>query len=281
MNRPPELKKLLFPALLTIFRSKRFEGKNYKKEMSYGLPSIQSKKLQNYKRYFGFEGDIPVSYFYLLSQGVQTLLMIDKTFPLPIPGMVHIKTKVTQFSETSLHEALEIKSVVEIDNKEEGSLLPRFSEHFYQNGIKVVEIESIYLLKRKTKKKSYTKRENKIIENKDSNWLEESWNIKRGESMKYAKLSGDFNPIHVSTIFAWLAGFKGKIIQGWYSASRTVAKIEKETGMPVKSIDIEFLRPLGIPNKSNLEFRLSSDRNFQFRIKRDKDQHYAISGYIS
>ena len=29
------------------------------------------------------------------------------------------------------------------------------------------------------------------------------------------------------------------------------------------------------------EFRLSSDRNFQFRIKKDKDEYYAVSGYIS
>ena len=281
MNRPPELKKLLIPAILTVFRSKRFTGEKYQKEIRFELTSIQSKKLIHYKEYFGFQESIPLSYFYLLSQGVQTMLMIDKKFPLPIPGMVHLKTKIVHLSEIHLHDPLEIKSYVEIENKSEGSLLPKFKESYYQNGIKVVEIESIYLLKRRSKNKTATKRENSIIENKDPNWLSEPWTIKRKFSTQYAKLSGDYNPIHILSLFAWLSGFKGRIIHGWYNTSRAAAKIERETEMPIKSIEVEFLKPITIPSKATFEFRLSSDRNFQFRIKRDKDKHYGVSGYIS
>ena len=281
MNRPPELKKLLLPAILTVFRTKRFVGEKYKKEIRFELPSIQSKKLLLYKTYFGFKEDVPVSYFYLLSQGVQTNLMIDKQFPLPIPGMVHLKTRIEQLSDIVLHDPLEIVSSVEIENKSEGSLLPIFKESFFQNGVKIVEIESTYLVKRKSKNKSSKRKENVIIENKDTNWLIEPWFFKKGYSNQYAKISGDYNPIHILTIFAWLSGFKKRIIHGWYTTSRAVAKIEKETEMPIKSIEVEFLRPITISSSTQFEFRLSSDRNFQFRIKKDKDVHYAVSGYIS
>lgn len=281
MNRPPELKKLLFPAILTVFRGKRFVGEKYNKQIRFALPSIQSKKLLLYRTYFGFKEDVPVSYFYLLSQEVQTTLMIDKHFPLPIPGMVHLKTRIDQLSDIILHDPLEITSSVEIENKSEGSLLPIFKERFYQNGVKIVEIESTYLVKRKSKNKSSKRKENEIIENKDTNWLTDPWSFKKVYSKQYAKISGDYNPIHILTIFAWISGFKRRIIHGWYTTSRAVAKIEKETEMPIKSIEVAFLRPITIPSSAQFEFRLSSDRNFQFRIKKDKDAHYAVSGYIS
>jgi acyl dehydratase len=281
MKKPSDLKNLLLPAILTIFRSKRVGISGYSDNEKYCLDSIQCKKLEDYKAFFSFNTSIPLSYFYLISQSVQLQLMTKKSFPLPIPGMIHLESKITQYADVDESEALTIESKIDIKNKETGSLTPVFIESYYQNKIKVVEIESLYLVKRRSKKKTRNRKENPITDNDDPNWLAASWKISKKDSSHYAKISGDFNPIHIITPIAWLFGFKGRIIHGWYCASKAVAKIESETEMPVKSIHVNFLRPLRIATKAKFEFRLSSDRNFQFRIKRDQEEHFAVSGYIS
>ena len=203
MNRAPELKKMLFKALLTLGRSKYFEGDSYKKEVEFSIDSVNSKKLSNYKDYFGLQENIPLSYFYLLSQDVQTSQMVEKSFPLPIPGMIHLKSTLKYLSNCDLNVPITIISKVEIINRESGSLLPEFTETFIQGDKEIVEIKSKYLLRRKSKNKVKKIRKSKLIEETGVNWLASTWKLKNNLGLKYAAISGDYNPIHISTIFAW------------------------------------------------------------------------------
>lgn len=281
MDKLPELNKIILPAFLTITRSKRFKGAIYSNASSFSLPRIESKKLKKYKAFFDLREEFPLSYFYLLSQVVQVNQMLNKGFPLPIPGMIHLETHMTYLAEPMEESALQIVSDVIIDNKEEGSLLPLFIESYFQNGIKIVEARSRYLVKRKSNKK---KIKSEIIEENESdatNWLTFKWLLKNNIGLKYARLSGDYNPIHIATPLAWLFGFKKKIIHGWYLLSRAVSEIEKETNMPAKSIEVNFLKAVNIPSKVDFEFRLSNRRNLEFQIKRKKEDEASVSGYIS
>ncbi len=281
MDKLPELNKIILPAFLTITRSKRFKGAIYSNASSFSLPRIESKKLKKYKAFFDLREEFPLSYFYLLSQVVQVNQMLNKGFPLPIPGMIHLETHMTYLAEPMEESALQIVSDVIIDNKEEGSLLPLFIESYFQNGIKIVEARSRYLVKRKSNKK---KIKSEIIEENESdatNWLTFKWLLKNNIGLKYARLSGDYNPIHIATPLAWLFGFKKKIIHGWYLLSRAVSEIEKETNMPAKSIEVNFLKAVNIPSKVDFEFRLSNRRNLEFQIKLKKEDEASVSGYIS
>lgn len=280
MKPVPELHTLLFPAFLTIGRSKKFEGTDYINKKTFIHRQLKSKKLADYKAYFGFKEDIPLPFFYLISQGAQTALMTEKSFPLPIPGMIHLETKLKQLAKIDSNAETVIRSEVRIKNKSEGSLLPIFTEEYYQNDIKVVEVLSVYLVKRRSKRKKSKRIENKVIENKESNWIEFDWKFKSNVSFKYARISGDYNPIHIFSLFAWFAGFKRKIAHGWFIASKIVAMIESETDMPAKSLEIRFLTAMTLPSRSKFEFRLSHDRNLEFRIRASKSDRFFASGII-
>ena len=281
MEKLPELNTLILPAFLTIKRSKRFKAAVYSNACSFSLPHIESKKLKKYKAFFDLREEFPLSYFYLLSQSAQVKQMLNKNFPLPIPGMIHLETHMTYLAEPMEEVALQIVSDVIIDNKEEGSLLPLFIESYFQNGIKIVEARSRYLVKRKSNRKKIKLEIEEESESDASNWLTFKWALKNNIGIKYARLSGDYNPIHIATPLAWLFGFKKKIIHGWYLLSRAVSEIEKETNMPAKSIEVNFLKAVNFPSKLDFEFRLSNRRNLEFRIKRKKDDEASVSGYIS
>jgi len=281
MEKLPELNTLILPAFLTITRSKRFKAAVYSNASSFFLPNIGGKKLKKYKAFFDLREEFPLSYFYLLSQVAQVNQMLNKDFPLPIPGMIHLETQMTYLAEPMEEEALQIVSDVIINNKEEGSLLPLFIESYFQKGVKIVEVKSRYLVKRKSNKKKIKPETIEENETDETNWLAFKWFLKNNTGIKYARLSGDYNPIHISTPLAWLFGFKKKIIHGWYLLSRAVSEIEKETNMPAKSIEVNFLKAVNHPSKVDFEFRLSNRRNLEFRIRRKKDDEAAVSGYIS
>lgn len=281
MEALPRLTSLLYKAFITLGRSKKLVGGDYKNNRTFVIASLSTERLLQFKSYFDLKESLPLPYFYLLSQGAQTALMVDKSFPLPVPGMIHINTSLTQLNDIDPDEETIIEVEVSIEDKSEGSLLPLFKEKYIQNGITVIEIESKYLVKRKSPSKTKVKREDLIIENTESNWLADRWILKRFQSYSYAKLSGDFNPIHLSSIIAYLSGFKRKFIQGWYLASKIIAEVEKETNMPAKSIEINFLKVAYLPSKLDFEFRLGHNRNLEFRISDTKSGTYLVSGYIS
>jgi hypothetical protein len=271
----------IFKAILTLGRSKKLNGKDYVATDSFELSQIKSEKLAKFKAYFNLKEELPLAYVYLLSQSAQVSMMLEASFPLPIPGMIHLSTHIDQLADVDIDDSLQIVCEVEIKNKEQGSLKVLFNEKYFQNGIEIFQVKSLYIVKRKSKGEKKSKKENPITANTELNWLPFPWKLKGSLGYSYAKLSGDYNPIHLSNIMAMLFGFRRKIIHGWYIASRTIAFIESETDMPAKSIEISFLKALCIPSKVLFEFRLGHNRNLEFRISDQKDKSYMVSGYIS
>jgi hypothetical protein len=281
MERLPQLSSLLLKAFFTMGRSKNINNGAYSAKRSFVVENLQTEQLKRFKNYFKLKEALPLPYYYLLSQGAQTAMMVEKSFPLPLPGMIHLKSKISQLDEVDPQLGLVVEAEVYIEDKSTGSLLPEFTERYYQNNKLVIEVQSKYLVKRKSKARSKVKREDPITSNEESNWLSNAWRLKRFQSWSYAKLSGDFNPIHLSSIIAFIAGFKRKIIHGWYLASCIVAQVEKETNMPAKSLEINFIKAVYLPSRLLFEFRLGHNRNLEFRISDAKEKSYHISGYIS
>jgi hypothetical protein len=279
MDELKSLNTMIFRAIFTLGRSKRFKGALYTNASTYSVSRLKSKKLREYKAFFGLREDIPLSYFYLLSQEAQASQMLHKNFPLPIPGMIHLETELTFVNEKISDDEVQIVSDVIITNKEEGSLVPIFIEAYFQKGIKIVEVKSHYLLKRKSKKKK--KERSKEIPHDLENWINSIWKLKSNLGYQYARISGDYNPIHLSTPLAWVFGLRKKIIHGWYLLSRAVAEIEAETDMPAKSIEVKFIHAVPLASKNEFGFRISNRRNLEFRIKSTKTNKTSVTGYIS
>jgi hypothetical protein len=71
--------------------------------------------------------------------------------------------------------------------------------------------------------------------------------------LDFAKLTGDFNPIHWIPLAARAAGFKGCILHGFGTLSRSIAVLDRTVfagdSTRLKTIDARFTRPLQLPAK--------------------------------
>ena len=67
---------------------------------------------------------------------------------------------------------------------------------------------------------------------------------------RYARVSGDYNPIHLSQVTAKLFGFKRAIAHGMWTAARVISDLQASHQLNGQEIDIQFKRPLFLPGKA-------------------------------
>jgi acyl dehydratase len=71
---------------------------------------------------------------------------------------------------------------------------------------------------------------------------------------RYARTTGDFNPIHLSRWSAHLFGFRRAIAHGMWTLARSLALIEDRRARAVTACDVTFKRPLYLPTEAELRF---------------------------
>jgi acyl dehydratase len=72
---------------------------------------------------------------------------------------------------------------------------------------------------------------------------------------QFAALCGDYNPIHVHSIFAKLFGFKTAIAHGMWVCGRALSFIEQVpgwTGQNVIELEVFFRKPVPMPSKAKV-----------------------------
>ena len=80
----------------------------------------------------------------------------------------------------------------------------------------------------------------------------QDWVVPKGTGRRYGRISGDCNPIHLSSITARLFGFRSAIAHGMWSKTRCLAALEMQLPDAGYSVDVTFHRPLYLP--SNVKF---------------------------
>jgi hypothetical protein len=76
--------------------------------------------------------------------------------------------------------------------------------------------------------------------------------IRRGAGLDFAKLTGDFNPIHWIPAYAKASGFKSTILHGFATMGRAIEGLNNAVVPPggrLSMIDVKFTRPLLLPAK--------------------------------
>jgi acyl dehydratase len=80
------------------------------------------------------------------------------------------------------------------------------------------------------------------------------------EGRRYAALSGDYNPIHLSPWLSKGFGFPRPILHGMNAVGRAVAAIERHTDACVTEVDVEFRRAVPLPSTVTLHVQPDTAR---------------------
>ncbi len=216
-----------------------------------------------------FGDSLPLTYPFILTFPLVMKLMVSKGFPFAAVGSVHAENVIEQFRPISVTEPLDI--AVHAENMREhrkGLLVDLVSEVNVGREL-VWRQTSTFLHQQRTSLSGQPKPEPKEEEVP----LVPTSTLRVDQKVidRYAAVSGDRNPIHVSTLGAKAFGFPKTIAHGMWSAAATLSAVEGRIPGKV-TYAVRFGKPVLLPSSLSLYAQHVAD-GWDLALRHPKKQY--------
>jgi acyl dehydratase len=143
--------------------------------------------------------------------------MTDARFPLSPMGVVHVRNRIEQLRPIGAGEALGLTAYVEGHrDTEKGVEFDLMTEA--RAGDELVWHSASTMLSRRAAKGPKAAPKPLVLDDPEA--VTEVWRLDAGMARRYAQVSGDLNPIHLSALTARLFGFKAPLMHGMWLIGR-------------------------------------------------------------
>jgi acyl dehydratase len=219
-----------------------------------------------YSRVCGFipEHGVPLTYPHLLAFPLHLQMLTDPAFPWPALGLVHLANHVR------LRRPLAYKDMLRVE-VEFGALLRHdkgqaFVLHtrMYRRGEAVWDGDSVYL---KRGVPASGDPLDPLELGPDALQRLSRWQLAPQLGRDYAKVSGDYNPIHLTALSAKAFGFPRAIAHGMWTLARAAAALQPPKPLAEATLSAEFKLPMLLPGEATLWSASSSliERDIEVR----------------
>jgi len=237
---------------------------------------MSRRKIKTYAKLCGFkhENTVPLSYPHILAFPLMLELMLDRAFPFPVVGMVHVSNSFTQHRKIHWDEKLDINCCFgELKDHRKGKLVELLCEVSIA-GECVWQSRSDMLVRQKVSQQ--------VAPEKPRDPLTEysaTWTLPAGLGRQYALMSGDSNPIHISDLSAKAFGFKQCIIHGMWTNARCLAQLQDQ--LPDACIvAVDFKNPVYLPSTLDY-FQESTANGWLFDVRSEGGRKSHLIGSIT
>ncbi len=202
--------------------------------------------LDRYRRLCGAgEGPLPGAYPHLLAFPLHLELMSDRSFPFSPVGLVHIENRLRVHRPIDPDERLDMHvRATQLEPHEKGLRFTILTEARVAG--ELVWVENSTMLRRG--QGSPRRRERPAPTVDASSEHSEPWTLPAGLGRRYASVSGDRNPIHLSRASARLFGFPRAIAHGMWTLGRSLGALRHLLG-DAYTVNVSFRRPIALPGR--------------------------------
>lgn len=204
--------------------------------------------IDDYLRHIGAEpgdyaGKVPAHLFPQWSFPVQARCLSGINYPLA--RILNAGCKLTIHEELPDHQPLEVTAqVTGIDDNGRRVLIHQCITTRTANAPRGVVAEMTGLIPLRSERGGT--KEPKVVP--PSARRIDTWELRRGDGLDFALLTGDFNPVHWIPLYARGMGFKSNILHGFSSMARAIESLRRHlVGMALRTFDFHFTRPLVLP----------------------------------
>ncbi|MEM6731583.1 MAG: MaoC/PaaZ C-terminal domain-containing protein, partial [Myxococcota bacterium] len=171
---------------------------------------IDPDRLQRYRAECDFpdDGFLPITFPHALCAALHVGLLSEPGFPFPVFGVVHVRNQIVQRRRIEADESLEIRASVSeargVRNGYEYDLVTEVeaSQERVWNEV------TTFLVRAKAEATTHPSTGPRLPDCPDGR---EEWVVDSSQGRRFALASWDFNPIHISGLFAKLFGFGSAI----------------------------------------------------------------------
>lgn len=228
------------------------------------------------------------NYIQTLSLPLQLRMMVNKAFPFSLMGLVHVANHIkvktlpeqsaclylrTYFGEVFFHpkgwlfEVITLGSASEINESTPSEVKAtsyylaktRHTSDIMQSGAhKIPEWISVEKIEEQKQEQALNAKQ----------YMGQTLSFSKDIGRKYAKISGDYNPIHLHSACAKLFGFKQVIAHGMYSKALVLSNIANEYCFYKNAFEVNtlFKRAITLPTQALLHTSFEENKSYHFQL---------------
>lgn len=207
---------------------------------------------------FPLSDRVPVTYPHVLALPLQLDLLTDPSFPLPALGLVHLRTTAHERRPLRPGDVLDLEvAATRLLAHRKGTAVELHTRAWPSDdgtragsGEPVWSGRSVYLARRVTPPADADPcPDDPPVEVPDAPAAR--WDVAADTGRRYAAVSGDVNPIHLSPLLARPFGFPRPLAHGAWTAARALAAVQPRLRGAVE-LDVAFGAPLLLPSRVTL-----------------------------
>lgn len=283
-SKPPSVWPLLLKAGLKGRASKEsvdFNVKIDQQESRYAFldhPSINA-----YHKVVNWVHDSHISvhpcYYHLLVFPQHLRLMLDKRFPFPLLGLVHLSNRIEQSRSIKANESLLVQSHLTKINPHPKGYVAEIESNISVSD-RVIWCSVSEFLYRTPQSNAFNEKQIENPSPEDSDLLPspDRWQIKANIGRRYARVSGDYNLIHWSATSAKWFGFKRAIAHGMWSKAACLSAMAPLVKGPF-TCRVEFVKPLYIPSTTDFH-NITLPTSSHFTLSSDERRFLHLAGHL-
>ena len=187
-------------------------------------------------------------------------LLAVEGMPFPSKGIVHLGSELVMIRPLQVGEPVRARLELErIEAHSRGALLVLRFRSWNRPGVLYQENHSRYLLPGIapppwTAHQPHAAAAAILGRTPSGDWREvSSWDLSAGAGLRYARASGDYNPVHLWPWSARLLGFSRPILHGHCTLAMVSHELTRATGKQPRKVSGRFRTPLELPAAVRLE----------------------------
>lgn len=236
-------------------------------DASRGLPSrsvvverhtqdLQSLAAYNRVTGFGITDAVPATWLHVMTFPLQLHLMASKDFPFALSGLVHASNEMTLHRGVAPTETLRLAVWSEhLQPHRKGAAFDLVGQIRVGDEL-VWEGRSTYLALGKKVPGEVPPSPPRL--EAPTKAAGQVWTLPADLGRRYAKVSGDSNPIHLHPLTSMLFGFKRPIIHGMWTHARALSALGPR--LPdAFTVKVAFTKPIMLPNRVSYAVAAADD----------------------
>jgi acyl dehydratase len=194
---------------------------------------------------------LPPAYLHVVAMPMHMQLFIAKQFPVKVLGLIHLRNTIRVLEDVRIKAPLRLTVTFDTMRLTDFGQEYDFTTRYEQDGAVVWEEVSTMFARGATQPKEGGKRG--AIERSQhppTGVATETLEVADRTGWRYARVSGDFNPIHLTARTAQMFGFKQVVAHGMWSLGRCLAAAAPQLPKSRVQIDTQFKLPVYIPSQA-------------------------------
>lgn len=205
------------------------------------------------------DAHLPLTYPHVLAGGVHMGMMLHPHFPVRMVGLVHLANDIELFTPLPADARLALECRLESGRtKPRGDEFRLVTEALWNDELAWRETMSFLA-------PAPSRGRRPAAELPELPPVVGEWPVPGDTGRRYARVSGDWNPIHLAAPLARPFGFPAAIAHGMWTVARCLGWLADGPPGPGARLDVRFLKPLLLPGHVRLHAGKASesgDREF-------------------